>query len=142
MSGLDKKSSRKKSRTPASVRSMKRRACSRNPTSFDSRKSPNDWISSRIYTMDERDDTPDYKLICSRCHTNCEVCCEGSRRTGRRKFSLTLMLAAALVICYPNGSWPAAPDSDGATTRPESREKFQTIHNDFYWVDQNGARIL
>ena len=92
--------------------------------------------------MDERDDTPDYKLICSRCHTNCEVCCEGSRRTGRRKFSLTLMLAAALVICYPNGSWPAAPDSDGATARPESREKFQTIHNDFYWVDQNGARIL
>ena len=37
---------------------------------------------------------------------------------------------------------PAAPPPPATTPAAPLAADYQTIHNDFYWVDQNGQRIL
>ena len=51
-------------------------------------------------------------------------------------FAKYLVLGAGLLA---GGSLPAQDASAPPDTGPNAG--FQTIHNDFYWVDQNGARI-
>src|SRR4029079_12109256 len=63
--------------------------------------------------------------------------------TNRRMLAVALLLGAMSLgfrtsaLAQESSSGINAADS--VKTTPE---KFETIHNDFYWVDQNGARIL
>ncbi len=53
---------------------------------------------------------------------------------GRRVFLLTLLVTMIVGCSFSRGGGSSANDKPAG--------KWQTIHNDFYWVDQNGSRIL
>src|SRR6516225_6109154 len=64
----------------------------------------------------------------------------------RRSFSLALSIGLTVLMLHLHQRTaiadvaPSAPES--TTGADKSPDRFITIHNDFYWVDQNGARIL
>ena len=63
--------------------------------------------------------------------------------TMRRIFAITLLLGTIQLGLYASALAQESPSGDrAADISKQTPEKFETIHNDFYWVDQNGARIL
>jgi hypothetical protein len=66
---------------------------------------------------------------------------------GALRFSLLLMLVVLMEGCANAGGQHAGMSAatghaDASATSAGVPNQFETIHNDFYWVDQNGARIL
>jgi hypothetical protein len=64
----------------------------------------------------------------------------------QRSLSLTLLIGLTVLLLrwHPRAAIadvaPGTPESTTGADKPPDR--FITIHNDFYWFDQNGARIL
>lgn len=61
---------------------------------------------------------------------------------GRIYFLATLLLGMSFLIGCKSPAARNADDAGAGATAGDSSAKFVTIHNDFYWVDQNGSRIL
>lgn len=60
--------------------------------------------------------------------------------TMRRIFAITLLLGTIQLGLYASALAQESPSGDrAADISKQTPEKFETIHNDFYWVDQNGA---
>ena len=62
----------------------------------------------------------------------------------RQKISFSLLFVLIIQVFFQTGTQAqTAEDGTGSTAIADrSPRKYETIHNDFYWVDQNGARIL
>ena len=62
----------------------------------------------------------------------------------RQKISFSLLFVLIIQVFFQTGTQAqTAEDGTGSTAIADrSPRKYETIHNDFYWVDQNGARIM
>jgi hypothetical protein len=62
----------------------------------------------------------------------------------RRTFLIALFIGMSMLLrqfaCADEKSPPSTASSTESAPKPP--DKYVTIHNDFYWVDQNGSRIL
>ena len=54
--------------------------------------------------------------------------------------SMSLLLGMAMLACFhANAGADAAGRHGPAASAKKLPDEYATIHNDFYWVDQNGA---